>query len=734
MSAGSALSGAASWPTGLRRAAALVAVAAALLAPAPPVQAAAGAPSDWAATCSSKALGLGEVDVRLADELDDDRNPDGSPVRVRPDGRGRHVPVIMVHGWVSRSTHDAGRTGTFSSRIDLTANRLGTASGDRSLIGQLQRIPGAAVFTFDYRDYAARWVDDEHLGPALGKVIDCLYARSGEEVVVVGHSMGGLIARHAVNSSSDGEPDRAGKVSTVVTFGTPNTGSLAALLSDAAADAAATTGPALAVVRLLLAGCGRLASDEVETGTLCDKIPPPARTFDSQAGVALRAGSPELAALEPFPRGVTVDALAGDATFTVPRLGWFGTSYETEVGTGDLIVGRGSALDPTATRGTDLTRTVSCAYQLDAARGLRDDILLKVGLISKADVAASPLGAFSGPCFHTSLMRSVELTNEATGAISDDIAARQPVTGRDLLAAPVPASCQHEAGRLTDGALRGLPPNTGDMKLAWKDAAAAEKAKYLRLGDFDGDGRGDALAVLDCYAGGVDWPQILAYYTRARGADGAPALRLSAWNYTTDLVKDPSGERGDVLSMSPAAGSGTTISYVTQQDGDAGCCPTALVTATLGLAGKKITVTDVSVATEQPAATRFLADLAGGRAPDPRLVSSSVSSRAQRDLTTFDDREGLRAALGQAPTCLGLVSPVMAFNDNLYTPNDGGVERVCYVRSPSRASPGAGNVYAFIGLSRVEGDLTAWRVTSWAVGYFDPYFEPGFDRDADLGD
>lgn len=32
----------------------------------------------------------------------------------------------------------------------------------------------------------------------------------------------------------------------------------------------------------------------------------------------------------------------------------------------------------------------------------------------------------SGPCFHTSLMRTIQLTNEAVGVISDAVQARQP--------------------------------------------------------------------------------------------------------------------------------------------------------------------------------------------------------------------------------------------------------------------------------------------------------------------
>lgn len=112
-----------------------------------------GTPEGWAKSCGSRALGLDKVTVALAPSLsrDPDTNPDGSPVRISPDSRGRHVPVIMVHGWISKDTHTNERDGTFSHLIDLTANRLGQARTTRSLIGQLQRVPGTAVFTYDYR-------------------------------------------------------------------------------------------------------------------------------------------------------------------------------------------------------------------------------------------------------------------------------------------------------------------------------------------------------------------------------------------------------------------------------------------------------------------------------------------------------------------------------------------------------------------------------------------------------
>ncbi|WP_185845455.1 triacylglycerol lipase [Kibdelosporangium aridum] len=287
----------------------------------------------------------------------------------------------------------------------------------RSMIGQLQRIPGAAVFTFDYHNHSARWVDDPHIGPALGESIDCLFKATGEKAIVVAHSMGGLATRYALSTG-----DRAKKVSTVITFGTPNTGSLFALLGDGALAIGAAVNKQLAVLRMILAVCGKLATGKLDTGTPCDILPAPMRALDSEAGRALRAGSRQLDELKPFPAGVKVDALAGDAVFTTLRLGWFHLRWDGRIPLGDLIVTSDSAVD-----GASQTKKASCAYQLNPIRGGTDLIGLSLGLTAKNDVA-QPITSVAGACYHSNLMRTVELTNEATGMVNEDIESRQPAT------------------------------------------------------------------------------------------------------------------------------------------------------------------------------------------------------------------------------------------------------------------------------------------------------------------
>jgi pimeloyl-ACP methyl ester carboxylesterase len=362
--------------------------------------------------------------VKLAPRLASDR---GTPPAQTLDRRGRYVPIVMVHGWTSKGTHDRARTGTFSRLIDLSQDPAHKPSAQRSLVGQLQRIQGAAVFTFDYHTYSARWVTDDHLGPALGRAIDCLHEKSGEKVIVVAHSMGGLIARYALAEPVAGGAARAKRVSTVVTFGTPQEGSLIALLADGVLDAGTASGNrALAAMRLILSYCGTLTTQRFETGTLCDILPGFLKAFRTDAGRALKVGSIELGDLDAFPADVTVlDALAGETTLKTD-MGWFGVRLDDDRAAGDIDVGDVIVMSSSATHGTRLSKTAACSYQLSAARGAGEQVALRLGQISGSAVA-QPLWKILGPCFHTNLMRTIGLTNEATGLINDDISKRAAV-------------------------------------------------------------------------------------------------------------------------------------------------------------------------------------------------------------------------------------------------------------------------------------------------------------------
>ncbi|WP_196249893.1 esterase/lipase family protein [Rhodococcoides fascians] len=361
--------------------------------------------------------------AETADVLNTDTHRNGQPIVQSRDGRGRWVPVLFVHGWTSRAAHDNAREGAFSDYVDLTSNRVGVAEGDRSLIGQLQTIPGVASFTFDYHDKSGRWVDDEGIGPALGRAIDCLYEESGdEEVIVVAHSMGGLATRYALGLDAS----RASRVSTVVTYGTPNTGSVAALVAAVGVDAgtkalsrAGAVGAATAtVLRIILASCADSSTISMkDAGGICAT---PFGAFAGEAGKALQVGSRELDRLAQWPDGVEVHALAGDARFDITERSWFGVRVEPVRGEpGDLIVTKDSA-----TAGSTESSRVQCDYQLNVKQGAQDSIGLMAEVVPLNEVPDGPWASVHGACFHNNLMRALELSVIATSVVNDDIAAR----------------------------------------------------------------------------------------------------------------------------------------------------------------------------------------------------------------------------------------------------------------------------------------------------------------------
>ncbi len=595
-------------------------------------------PATWASRCSVQALGLGKDTVQFAPVLSSDRTPAGGHIVPRPGSDGKWVPVIMVHGWTSQDTNTDARTGAFSHIIDLSDNPGFVPDITRSLIGQFQGLPGAAVFTFDYHPYSARWVDDSHLGPALGAVIDCLYRASGQKVIIVAHSMGGLIARYAATHPGVSGRNRAGEISTAVTFGIPETGSVAALLAETGIDISASTSDKLAVIRLVLSACGTLASNEIKTGTLCDKLWAPIRAFESTAGVALQAGSPQLAALPPWPRSIHLDALAGNMTFEFPSAGWFYLPWSTRsVDVGDMIVTQGSAL-----AGATSTKNATCDYQLNPVRGVTDRLGLLVGQVTPSQVAQQPLKAFTSACLHTDLMRGLELTTEALGAVADDIKSRGPVTASELLSAPVPAVCRHAAGHLVDGIQPGIPANQGSMQLAWLHGGTKAESAFTAFGDLNGDGTGDAATLLNCNAGGVAWPQVIAFYSHG------PALL--GWADLTDFnLPGIQPQENAFARRITYHDGGVDIEWSTQDEGDAAATSSLDYSATLRLSGHKIVAFNLVGTTERQTMNRFLDDLRrGDQSAADQLAAPGMGAETASLLRSHP------SALAATPRCYGL--------------------------------------------------------------------------------
>jgi hypothetical protein len=77
----------------------------------------------------------------------------------------------------------------------------------------------------------------------------------------------------------------------------------------------------------------------------------------------------------------------------------------------------------------------------------------------------------------------------------------------DLESAPVPSACEHPAGTLVDGNLPLIPDHLGGVFLS-RDADGAPRHLVT---DLTGKGP-EYLALLDCSAGGVAWPQVVVLY------------------------------------------------------------------------------------------------------------------------------------------------------------------------------------------------------------------------------
>ena len=213
-------------------------------------------PTDWAATCSAKALGLDSDVVELALRLPSDRISTRQDARRdQPDSRGRYTPVIVVHGWTSRATHTTTRDGAFLSsstsrriawrpRSACRARSSGNCSGSRGSRSSPSTITSTPLC----------WVDDVHLGPALGRSPTAFIGASGERVIPrrsFARRTHRSVCRHADRQGArPGRGDQhRGHLGTRRVV-------LAALLADGAAERLGGDAPSLAVVRLI-AQCGR---------------------------------------------------------------------------------------------------------------------------------------------------------------------------------------------------------------------------------------------------------------------------------------------------------------------------------------------------------------------------------------------------------------------------------------------------------------------------------------------
>lgn len=208
---------------------------------------------------------------------------------------------------------------------------------------QTAALPGLTAWTFDYSAVAANWVTDPQIGPALASTISCLAAATGGPVVIVAHSMGGLATQLAVSETGpDGAPVGS-HVAEVITVGTPFQGSVFEALSamsvsslEGSVTSDGSQGKSAQLVALLEAMRSVCAGSIVHDPQV-DPCHDLALNL-TPAGQALQAGSPQLAALPPWPSSLPVYNTAGNINETLH----FGIAFFS-VDIGDLPVDLASA-------------------------------------------------------------------------------------------------------------------------------------------------------------------------------------------------------------------------------------------------------------------------------------------------------------------------------------------------------------------------------------------------------
>lgn len=355
--------------------------------------------------------------VDYPDLLDSDRQPDGSPIE--PQSTRNATPVVLVHGWVSYFKHDADHDGYYSHYVDRTANgQAGVLLADddvkSSMIGVVQQVPGAQIYTFDYSEVAAHWVTDPYIGPELAKGVECLAEAYGNDVVLVGHSMGGLTIREALShETSDGTPV-SDLVSHVLTIGTPNTGSIYAELGATAFEGASSS--EFAAIRLpakvawdALGVCNSLYEADVD----CTPIPA-LNAFRGEGGQALRTGSPEIRALPPMPADVDYTAVSGNVQLGGFSL--FGKTSDPIVSLGDLLVDEKSALFA-----SDHQVVNECKYGVVSKWSAKEKVQ-RIEAIANPG-SERPASLPTTPCWHEALLKETTTANALVDVINEAVAA-----------------------------------------------------------------------------------------------------------------------------------------------------------------------------------------------------------------------------------------------------------------------------------------------------------------------
>lgn len=186
------------------------------------------------------------------------------------------VPVILVHGWIS------------SAKI---------WNQEKTSILKSLESENVEALTFDYETNHSLWVTGygDNTDVRLAKTIAC-YSKlyNDKKVVIVAHSMGGLLTRAALDRIAYGQKAKF-DVGHIITIGTPHLGSASAGIVGAFANTKC----------MVLFG---LTNQEMMHSCMSYEA--------RQAAVAMSPGSPQLKVLPKFPSWIPVLAIAGEVMQT----------------------------------------------------------------------------------------------------------------------------------------------------------------------------------------------------------------------------------------------------------------------------------------------------------------------------------------------------------------------------------------------------------------------------------
>jgi pimeloyl-ACP methyl ester carboxylesterase len=254
------------------------------------------------------------------------------------------------------------------------------------------------VRLFDYAARSTQWVTDPAIGPALASFVRCLAQASTNaggpgKVILVGHSMGGLAIRCALDAGCAPNPVGKDQVGLVVTIGTPNAGSQLRPSPDADATAR-TAGDEL----LALCDIAQFMNGDEWLTQAC-------RYADalgaSPAAKAFTIGSHEIDELAPYPLHIPVRAIAGAITLQANIGLW-----KYPVPMGDIVVGVDSQLLLHTDDRLGGTRTIDCGT---------------------VNILGGAVGILIGlHCWHITETAFTPIQNEVRQAITDYLTANPP--------------------------------------------------------------------------------------------------------------------------------------------------------------------------------------------------------------------------------------------------------------------------------------------------------------------